>query len=605
MKKLYKTNIFLTALGICLAAVLFIVLQPGKFPPDDLQELIHDEKMLLYQGWTVPAESDSQPLELPVFIPSRQGETVRISNTLPIALKNGTYLAFQSANNSVEVSLNGKLVYSNIIGEPADRRSPFPMWNFVELKESDSGSEISLQFFSVDPYETGIIPEILLGTFAEDLTYAISSNDTNMQLSICTMFIGVLSLLFALVAYSKRQSVIDFILLGFFFLALGCSQAMLTVIPRKDSYTYFAINAVGTGVFGLLPPFYCFYCRQRTNGKVKRSYTALFWIGIIFYFFVYALHWLNVRFTWSILRPVTYLVFLAIYGACFINLIWREKEQGVSVNIRALLAIGLGVFIVSLAVDGFTHVSYMTLRGARPIVCGSLIMALLHTSAVILSTYEHVEMQMETAKELSEERIKLMISQMKPHFIRNSLSEIRALILYEPKKAYDLLYDFTNYITFNIQTMEGTEPIPFSDEVAHIRAYTEIEQELLSNRLQIEYAISCDHFEVPPLSVQPFVENAIKHGIWPKMEGGTLRLESTEVRDSYIIRIIDNGQGFDTNRLEDPAKGHGIGMKNAVYRLRTLVGASVDIQSKLGEGTTVTITIPKLLWGDEDEDDIG
>ena len=605
MKKLYKTSILLTALGLCLAAVLLIVLQPGSFPSEESPEMVYDVRMLLYQRWKVQEDGIITSIELPVFIPSKQGETVVIRNTLPIALKNGTYLAFQSSNNSVKVRLDDELIYSNAVGGSEGGKSPFPMWNFVELKESDSGREISMEFSSADPYETGIIPEILLGTFAEDLTYAASSNDTNMQLSICTMFIGALSLLFALVAYSKKQSVIDFILLGFFFLSLGCSQALMTVIPRKDSYTYFAVYAVGTGIFGLLPPFYCFYCRQRTNGKLKKSYAVLFWIGIVYYFIVFALHWLNIRLAWPILRRATYLVFLVLYGACFVNLLWREKAESGTEKNKALLAIGLGVFIISLALDGITHVSYTTLRGARPIVCGALLMALFHTTAVILSTYEHVEKQMEITKELGEERIKLMISQMKPHFIRNSLATIRALIMYDPKKAYDLLYEFTNYITFNIQAMEGTDLILFSDEMAHIKAYAKIEQELLSNRLKIEYAIACDSFEVPPLSVQPFVENAIKHGIWPKMEGGTLCLESEETPGAYIIRVIDNGKGFDTSKLDDIQEGHGIGMKNAIYRLKSMVDASISIQSKLEKGTTVTITIPKIVWGDEDEDDIG
>ena len=168
-----------------------------------------------------------------------------------------------------------------------------------------------------------------------------------------------------------------------------------------------------------------------------------------------------------------------------------------------------------------------------------------------------------------------------------------------------MAYDFNNYLTYNLDALSSTEVCPFSQELRHIRTYISIEQPRLMPRLRVKYEIETEDFEVPPLSIQPFVENAVKHGVAPKEGPGTIVIATEETEEAYIVHIEDDGVGFDSAVPADTTAGHGIGVQNATQRLRLQVDGTVEIRSTPGEGTAVRITIPKLSLEDLDENDIG
>jgi LytS/YehU family sensor histidine kinase len=124
------------------------------------------------------------------------------------------------------------------------------------------------------------------------------------------------------------------------------------------------------------------------------------------------------------------------------------------------------------------------------------------------------------------------------------------MIKCDPEKAYQMIYDFSNYLSYNFNALEDVPLVPFSEELKHIQAYTAIESERFFDRLQVRYEIETDQFTVPPLSVQPFVENAIKHGICKKMEGGTVFVRSYTKDEFYMVEITDDGVGFDVATLK-------------------------------------------------------
>lgn len=132
-----------------------------------------------------------------------------------------------------------------------------------------------------------------------------------------------------------------------------------------------------------------------------------------------------------------------------------------------------------------------------------------------------------------------------------------------------------------------------SYDIAAEQVRTSKELNQAKNRLKVEYEIETVNFFVPPLSVQVFVENAIKHGIGQKEEGGTVTIKIHEKDGDHIVVILDNGTGFDTSILEKEGNNVGIGIKNAVYRLKELADATVDICSEPGEGSRVTIVFPE------------
>lgn len=195
-------------------------------------------------------------------------------------------------------------------------------------------------------------------------------------------------------------------------------------------------------------------------------------------------------------------------------------------------------------------------------------------------------------KEQTELRVSAMISQMQPHFLYNSLAVIAALCEEDPKLAAKATNAFSDYLRENISFANKSRPISFSEELSHIKIYVWLEMLRFPNKLRVEYDIKCTDFPVPALSVQPMVENAIKHGICKTREGGTVRICSFDTDQYYTVTVSDDGAGFDVSQVFCEGSQH-LGIENTRYRIREMVGGTLDIISTPGEGTIVTIKIAK------------
>ena len=204
----------------------------------------------------------------------------------------------------------------------------------------------------------------------------------------------------------------------------------------------------------------------------------------------------------------------------------------------------------------------------------------------------------EAKEELRLSRVKNFNSQMQPHFLYNVLSSIQEIIYDDPEYASRLIGSFTVHLRGTIRAMSSDNPISFSEELKNIKAYVEIEKMRLTDRLNVSYDIGVQDFMVAPLCIQPLVENAIKHGIYKKGEaGGSLSLRSHETESAWIVRVIDDGVGFDYDKVLEEVeigKRDSTGLKNLKFRLEKLMGARLEIKSKPGKGTEVTVTIPKV-----------
>ena len=180
---------------------------------------------------------------------------------------------------------------------------------------------------------------------------------------------------------------------------------------------------------------------------------------------------------------------------------------------------------------------------------------------------------------------------MKPHFIFNTLGAIRTMIKSSPDKAYKLTTSFSKYLRANINNISPNETISFASEVDHIKTYVDIEKERFGERLTVLYDIKCDNFNMPPLTVEPLVENAVKHGVCKKIKGGTVKISSWEEEDRYIVTVEDNGVGFNIETLEN--KNNSVGIKYIKLRLKEISNADFNIESQKGVGTKATLTFFK------------
>ncbi|MGN0182344.1 MAG: sensor histidine kinase [Candidatus Ornithomonoglobus sp.] len=207
----------------------------------------------------------------------------------------------------------------------------------------------------------------------------------------------------------------------------------------------------------------------------------------------------------------------------------------------------------------------------------------------------------ETTRQLAERevqlagsRIDVMLSQIQPHFLHNTINVIRDLCYENPEQAYDALNDFSVYLRGNIDALSKRTLVHFSSELTHIRAYLKIEKLRFGDRLRVVYDIGAEDFFLPSLTVQPIVENAVKHGISEKEDGGTLTLRTRCEEDSVLIEITDDGVGFDDENIisGDDRRLH-IGIENVRSRLRMMAGGTLTIKSAPGLGTEVVIRLKK------------
>lgn len=209
--------------------------------------------------------------------------------------------------------------------------------------------------------------------------------------------------------------------------------------------------------------------------------------------------------------------------------------------------------------------------------------------ALINMTIEQDTTVLQQEMLLSDIRMQALQLQMNPHFIYNTLGSISALCRKEPQLASYYISVFSKYLRNNFGELANRPVVSFQEEIDHLELYLSIEQ-LRFPDMVVERRFSSTDFLLPSLTVQPLVENAIKHGIRNRPSGGTLILASFETVEAYIIRIRDDGIGFE--QIPDDGKQH-IGIQNVRTRLKLLCNGELNIVSVPGVGTTAEITIWK------------
>ena len=192
--------------------------------------------------------------------------------------------------------------------------------------------------------------------------------------------------------------------------------------------------------------------------------------------------------------------------------------------------------------------------------------------------------------ELKESRVAIMLSQIRPHFIYNTLGTIERMCLKDPKKANELVRNFSLYLRGNFSELDSVTPIRFAEELRHVEYYVNIEKVRFPD-MNIEYEIEATEFVLPALSVQPLVENAIKHGLMRLESGGTVVIRSFETSTHFCVEVKDDGVGFDPSVPIDEKKH--VGLRNIRGRLKAMVDGDLILESKPDGGTKAVIMIPK------------
>ena len=246
---------------------------------------------------------------------------------------------------------------------------------------------------------------------------------------------------------------------------------------------------------------------------------------------------------------------------------------------------GMELTIVSSSVDGFSS------SLSSPLLVYLFFVVTLFIAiyvAFIVRTYRHAMNELKA--ELQNKDLKLLVlrDQIKPHFVFNCLGAIKALYHEDEETGDRAVSMLADHLRYNVDAV-SSNLIAFEKELDNVYNYVELKNLRTERKFELIYDIDVQEFEVPVLSIQPFVENAIKYSKVNEKEDGRIEI-STYQDDSYIyIEIDDNGVGFDPREIKEGSYG----IKNVKERYAILLGASVEVNSHLGAGTNVKITIPK------------
>jgi len=271
-----------------------------------------------------------------------------------------------------------------------------------------------------------------------------------------------------------------------------------------------------------------------------------------------------------------------IYATYIFTIAFRKKRQ-----FALSLFIANTIFIIGVVYD--------VLRGSDVFVSPigeihgyTYFIYLYITSVVLARKYSMID------KKRLESQVSFLHAQIQPHFLYNTINTIIAYCRTDPEQSRELLTHLSTYLRGKFKS-ENNLFTSLEDEINLIKSYLIIEQVRFKEKLLVEYDIDKEcNILIPCLILQPLVENAVKHGLMPKKEGGTLKISVKRMDENVVIKIKDNGTGMDINRLPDILKGseEGIGISNTNERLKKYYNTEIKAKSEAGKGTEFIVTIP-------------
>ena len=198
----------------------------------------------------------------------------------------------------------------------------------------------------------------------------------------------------------------------------------------------------------------------------------------------------------------------------------------------------------------------------------------------------------ENEARIVQQQTQIVLSQIQPHFLYNALSAISVLCRRDPETAKNAVDNLADYLRANLDSLRFEKLISFKKELEHVNAYLFIEKLRFGEDLQIACDIPCEDFMIPSLTLQPLVENAIRHGICGKEDGGTITICTQKTDTEYLVIVMDDGVGFDPDKVKKDGRSH-VGLENVRERLQLIGGGSLTISSVPGVGTKAVIHIPR------------
>lgn len=417
---------------------------------------------------------------------------------------------------------------------------------------------------------------------------------TAASFTICGALMAVMALGVAFSAFMptldrwNRRYFITFFSLLFLYVVVIFIDVIIFPFPNmaKEQRIVMYFEYLLFSVLTLMPmPLVLHSCEESIkNNKLFRGCAALWVIFCIFLFptkftnaFYYTTQDLQyVRGPWFPLMIAPLFIITLLNVMC---LFFKRK------NIAKDLFVELLIYLAptSILVVVYMFAAVDILISFWMVLCAITLFGLILTKSV----KEYMCQQ----REIAQQRASIMVLQMRPHFIYNTLMTIYSLCNQDAQKARQVTMDFTNYLRKNFNAVASETPIPFSAELEHTRAYLAVEQAQFEEMLLVEYDTPHTRFRVPPLTLQPIVENAVKHGRDPYL--GPLHISIRTRETNAGSEIIVENDGADLKAANDNNEPY-TALANIRQRLNIMCRGELTITPRDGGGTVVRVTIPYL-----------
>lgn len=493
-------------------------------------------------------------------------------------------LVFYINHHDVRVFVGGECVYTLTSRDDMFATSG-GTWISVPLNTDDSGKEVRVLLTpTYDNYKEDNI-EFLLGSEIAVHNATLHKSLPVMILSFCVIFSGILIICLALYHSIKGMSVDRLYALGIMAIAAGVWRItydrMAYMLFENFSVLEYTLSIVSLMALALAM-LNSLEMNER-NAKFVRIASAVY-CGLYSVQFVLQIFGIaDLRETLKLVHGTLILSAAAFICDGIIQLVHIIKKKHNKLNFSWLLGMGVVADLILYYVETASFKLIFTLIA---ILCYTVL-----EGVSLLFTYVQQKTELEEmGTQLTLSRTTLMMSQIRSHFVFNILNAISGMCKYDPQLADDTIVRFSRYLRNNIDIMEKDGNIPFSVDLQQLEDYVTLEQVRFGDKVEFYSDIGFTDFMIPPLILQPIVENAIKHGIGKKQGNGTIVLSTQKVGNDVVVTVKDDGVGFDLSELE---KESSVGIRNIRFRLEHLVHGTMDIQSEVGKGTTVTITLPQ------------
>ena len=512
-------------------------------------------------------------------------------------LKHDTYLSFYTVHQYVDVYLDGNHIYSlepsksNRIGKTVGSN-----WIMIPIYREDEGKEIRVEITPVYKAFRNRKVEFVMGSQYKIYTYRLYQDLPQLILGIIAVFVGFLFICIAIYNLWKKYRGRDLAALGLLSVMMGLwrlTDTRFTPFLIYDKPVFLFYISVIMLMIGMVPLIRTMKSRfNRASLYILEGWSIVTSLVCLAQLQLQIFNVMDIRNGLWITHIIIVIGAAIIIGVVIFDYIKYSEDYKNTFTKKFSLILIMGVLADVVA---------YYIRGNSSGLMFSLLAFLLYivfTGVSMMFKYGEQEKQLaekdrllaENERQLTESHIATMMSQIQPHFLYNTLGTIKQLCNEQPEKAAKLVHNFALYLRGNFSELNNTTPIPLTKEMEHVRYYIYIEQVRFPD-MTIRFDLRSQNFLLPALSIQPLVENAIKHGLMGLESGGIVTITTYETENDYFVRVEDDGVGFDTTKVLE--EGNHFGIQNIRGRVEAMCGGTLTVESTPGDGTKALIKIPK------------